>query len=182
MFDVSKNHFDLFGLPVSFQIDTAQLSERYRELQKIVHPDRYASADAQSQRLSLQHATRVNEAFETLKDPLRRAEYLLALRGMAPADGVGSLDDPEFLMQQMALRETLAEVREADQPCDRLDELLAEIDALLRNQVAELAVLLEERSTDKLEEAARAVQKMQFLNKLHREAEVLEADLEEVCC
>ena len=57
MFDFSKNYFDLFGMPVGFVLDAAELSVRYRELQKVVHPDRYAASDGQSQRLSLQRAT-----------------------------------------------------------------------------------------------------------------------------
>jgi molecular chaperone HscB len=181
MFDLSKNYFDLFGLPVRFRLDTVELSTRYRELQRVVHPDRYAAADAQTQRLSLQNATLVNEAFQTLRDPLRRAEYLLHLRGVALDDPSNTLNDPDFLMQQLALREALAEVRTADDPCARLAELLDEIDSLLRSQVARLAVLLEDRSSERLVEAAQAVQKMQFLNKLHAEAELVEADLDEVC-
>jgi len=181
MFDLSKNYFDLFGLPVRFQLDTNELSTRFRELQRVVHPDRFAAADAQSQRLSLQNATMVNEAFQTLKDPLRRAEYLLRLRGVALDETSSTVNDPDFLMQQLALREALSEVKAADDPCGRLDDLLDEIDSLLRSQVARLAVLLEERSSEQLGDAALAVQKMQFLNKLHAEAEIVEADLEEVC-
>ena len=181
MLDLAKNHFDLFGLPVAFQIDSLQLAERYRELQKVVHPDRYAAADAQSQRLSLQNATRVNEAFQTLKNPLRRAEYLLALSGVSVDAGNATVNDPDFLMQQMALREALAELEHAAEPCERIDALRAEIDSLLRQQLAELAVLLDERSGKNLEEAARAVLKMQFLDKLNSEAEAVEADLEQVC-
>jgi molecular chaperone HscB len=181
MLDLAKNHFDLFGLPVAFQVDTLQLAERYRELQKVVHPDRYAAADAQSQRLSLQNATRVNEAFQTLKNPLRRAEYLLTLSGVSLDASHSTLNDPEFLLQQMALREALAELEQASEPCERIDALRAEIDGLLRQQLAELAVLLDERSGRNLQDAARAVQKMQFLDKLNQEAEAVEADLERVC-
>lgn len=179
MFDFSKNHFELFGLPVGFQIDTAELASRYRELQKVVHPDRFAAADAHSQRLSLQNATLINEAFQTLKDPMQRARYLLGLRGVDVEQK--TLNDPAFLMQQMEWREALAAVPSAADPHARLDELLQEIARLLRSQVAELAVLLDDPSGDQLESAANAVQKMQFLNKLHAEAEAIEADLEEAC-
>lgn len=179
MFDFSKNHFELFGLPVGFQIDSAELASRYRELQKVVHPDRFAAADAHSQRLSLQNATRVNEAFQTLKDPMRRAHYLLNLRGI-DVDRQ-TLSDPAFLMQQMEWREALAAVPSAEDPHGRLGALLDQISGLLRSQVAELAVLLDDPSGEQLGSAAEAVQKMQFLNKLLAEAEAIEADLEEAC-
>ena len=74
MLDLSKNFFELFALPVSYEIDNNALRERYRELQRSVHPDRYANASAQEQRLAMQGSTFINEAFETLKDPLWRAQ------------------------------------------------------------------------------------------------------------
>lgn len=177
MFDFSKNHFELFGLPIGFQIDTAELASRYRALQRVVHPDRFAAADAHSQRLSLQNATLVNEAFQTLKDPLQRARYLLALQGIDVEQQ--TLSDPTFLMQQMEWREALAAVPSAEDPRGRLGALLDEIARQLQLQVAELAVLLDDPSGAQLQSAAEAVQKMQFLNKLHAEAEAIEADLEE---
>jgi molecular chaperone HscB len=181
MFDSAKNHFDLFGLPQGFRIDMTELVNRYRELQKVVHPDRFAAADATSRRLSLQNATWVNEAFQTLRDPLRRAQYLLQLRGFGIEEQAGTLNDPEFLMRQMALREALESVRVAADPHARLDALLDEIDGLVRGQVAELATLLEGYAADDLAAAAAAVQRFQFLNKLQAEAEVVEAELEEAC-
>jgi molecular chaperone HscB len=164
------------GKPILF-VGTGERPDAFERF----HPDRFAAADAQSQRLSLQNATLVNEAFQTLKDPLRRAEYLLQLRGVTPDDPSNTLNDPDFLMQQLTLREALSEVKVSDDPFARLDQLLDEIDTLMRSQVARLAVLLEERSGEKLQDAAQAVQKMQFLNKLHAEAETVEAELEEVC-
>ena len=179
MFDFSKNYFELFGLPVGYQVDNAELASRYRSLQKVVHPDRFAAADAQSQRVSLQNATLVNEAFETLKDPLRRAQYLLSLHGRGSDVETNTLHDPGFLMQQMEWREALADVPRAEDPHARLDTLLLEIAGMLRTQVAELAILLDSPSAEHLDAAGQAVQRMQFLNKLHAEAEGVEADLEE---
>ena len=179
MFDFSKNYFELFGLPVGFRLYTAQLAARYRELQKVVHPDRFAAADAGSQRLSLQGATLVNEAFATLKDPLKRAQYLLALRGVEQDPQKSTLNDPAFLMQQMELREALAAVSSAQDPRARLDALLDEIGGMIKHQLARLAVQLEDGGADQLAAAAETIQKMQFLNKLHAQAEAIEADLEE---
>jgi molecular chaperone HscB len=179
MFDFSKNYFELFGMPVGFMVDGAELASRYRELQKVVHPDRYATAGEHSQRLSLQGATLVNEAYEVLRDPLRRARYLLTLKDIALDPQLQTLDDPAFLMQQMELREALERVRAAPDPQVELDGLMREISGLIRGQIARLAVQFEDSSTEQLAAAAQTVQKMQFLKKLQAEAEAIEADLEE---
>ncbi len=179
MIDLSRNYFELFGLPVHYVLDPAALAERYRELQRVVHPDRYASGSEQEKRLALQQATQVNEAYETLRDPLRRALYLLELHGLDTNQETATTRDGAFLMQQMELREALAGVREADDPEARLDELMREIRKMIDSQVAQLAVLFEEASPESLAAAREAVSKMQFLNKLYNEAEALEAELED---
>lgn len=179
MFDFSKNYFELFGMPVGFIVDGSELAARYRELQKVVHPDRFAAAGEASQRLSLQSATLVNEAYATLKAPLKRAEYLLSLKGIELDAPQNTLDDPAFLMQQMELREALAAVRDAADPHAELDRLLREIGGMIQSQIAQLAVQFEDSSPDQLQGAAKTVQKMKFLNKLHTEAEGIEGDLEE---
>ena len=179
MFDFSKNYFELFGMPIGFRVDHVQLASRYRELQKVVHPDRYAAAGQHSQRLSLQGATLVNEAYEILKDPLRRAQYLLGLKDGGFDPSQQTLNDPAFLMRQMELREALERVRSAADPHAALDKLMREIEGMIKEQVAQLAVQFEDASAEHLGAAAQTVQKMQFLNKLHAEAEAIEADLEE---
>ena len=177
--DFNTDHFSLFELPARFRLDAALLDRRYLEMQSRVHPDRFAAADAGSQRLSLQGATLVNEAFATLKDPLKRAQYLLALRGVEQDPQKSTLNDPAFLMQQMELREALAAVSSAQDPRARLDALLDEIGGMIKHQLARLAVQLEDGGADQLAAAAETIQKMQFLNKLHAQAEAIEADLEE---
>ena len=107
--ELTQNHFELFGLPVAFDVDAQQLAERYRELQRILHPDRYANASDRERRLSIQHAAQVNEAFQTLKSSLRRARYLLQLKGVEFDDEKETHLDPAFLMEQMELREALAD-------------------------------------------------------------------------
>src|SRR5258708_29499977 len=82
--NLKQNHFQLFGLPTRFVIDAAALEARYRELQREVHPDRFAAAPESERRASMQLATRVNEAYQTLKSPLRRAGYILPFRGGGP--------------------------------------------------------------------------------------------------
>lgn len=180
MFDFSKNYFDLFGLPVGFRLDTASLGERYRDVQKVVHPDRYANAPEAEQRLALQQATRVNEAYETLRDPLKRAIYLLEINGIDTNQETATTRDGAFLMQQMELREALEEVRNQTDPLAAMDQLMAQIGGLVKSQVAQLAVQFEEGTPSQLEAARESVSRMQFLNKLHSEAEAVEAELEEM--
>lgn len=180
MFDFSKNYFDLFGLPVTYRVDMAAVSERYRELQKLVHPDRYANAPEQEQRLALQRATLVNEAFDTLRDPLKRAIYLLQLNGVDTNAETATTRDGAFLMQQMELREALAEVRGQPDPLAALDRVMAQVGGLLKEQIAQLAVQFEAATPEQLESARESVARMQFLSKLHSEAEALEAELDEM--
>ena len=179
MVDFSQNYFALLGMPVCFTLDAGSLAARYRDLQKVVHPDRFAASGEQSQRLSLQRATLVNEAYHTLKDPLRRAQYLLEIKTGEPLGEQATLDDPEFLMRQMALREALAEISGLDDAQEKLAALMDEIDTLIKTEIARLTVQFESSSPDQLTGAAQSVQKMQFLSKLRIEAEAIEADLEE---
>ena len=179
MLDFSKNHFDLFGLPIGFVVDAAALAERFRDLQRVVHPDRYASATEQEKRLSLQQATRVNEAFGILKDPLRRAGYLLELHGVEQNVRTATVTDTAFLMEQMELREELAEVRGAADPAGALDDFMQRVGRMISSQIGQLAVYFEEATPEALEQARDGVGKLQFLNKLYAEAEALEAELED---
>ena len=98
--DLSSSFFALFDLPVSFDVDLDELSARFREAQRAVHPDKFASASEAERRLSVQLATRLNEAYRTLKDPLLRGRYLLEQRGV-DLDDQDTAFDNGFLMAQM---------------------------------------------------------------------------------
>ena len=175
--ELKQNHFELFGLPVAFEIDTQQLAERYRELQRTLHPDRYANATDRERRLSIQHAAQVNEAFQTLKSSLRRARYLLQLKGIQFDDEKETHLDPEFLMEQMELREALADVRMASDPLGGLNNIMQDIKARQSTMEGQLRELFAEDTEDKRAAAKQLVQKMQFLVRLQEEAEGLEEEL-----
>lgn len=176
MLDFSRNHFDLFGLPVGYAIDRELLAERFRALQSAVHPDRFASAPDQERRLSMQASTRVNEAFQTLKDPLNRALYLLTLY---PDPGPqATAQDTAFLVEQMELRETLAEAKAALNPQAAVAGVLEHIARDERAIGVELTGLFSAPGPKDLAAARSAVQKLQFLDKCRRDAEALEADLD----
>lgn len=177
--DLSSTHFELFGLPQSFELDRARLDERFRELQRQVHPDRFASAGDQARRISMQQAARLNEAYQVLKDPLRRGRYLLELRGQAFDDQQQSLRDTAFLMEQMELREELEAVAEASDPLAVLAGFIDRVRASFRALQDELAACLAGSEAGVPDDAVALVLKMQFYRKLEEEAEALEMDLEE---
>lgn len=172
--EFSQNYFEIFGLPVDFQIDISSLTERYRELQKTVHPDRFANASDRDRRLAVQQAALINEALNTLKSPLLRARYLLQLNGIEFNDEHETHMDPEFLMEQMELREAVADVRQQPDPFASLNELMQVIQSKQTSMLEQLQGLI---SKKEFETAKMQVQKLQFLDKLKQECESLEQDL-----
>ena len=172
-----KNHFELFGLPVTFDVDIDDLASRYREMQRSVHPDRFANASDQDRRLSLQMTALINEAFQTLKDPVRRGRYLLGLRGVDLGDETDTAMDPAFLMEQMELREQLDEVRQADNPHKLLAELANRIEQRMHDSIENFRNVLTEGTPEADRKARNVVREMQFLEKMRQEIDNLEEEL-----
>lgn len=109
-----SNDFEIFDVPAQFALDRAALDERWKNLQREAHPDRFTTADAQAQRQAMQWSVRINEAYQRLKDPLKRAAYLCELNG-APIQAENNTSMPAaFLMQQMQWREDLDEASSAE--------------------------------------------------------------------
>jgi len=109
MIDVSRNHFELFGLPARYRVDESALDAAYRKLQLEVHHDRFARGMDAEKRMALQSSARVNEAYRALKDPVQRAQYLLGMKGV---DAVAETDTNlpmEFLERQLERREAASE-------------------------------------------------------------------------
>jgi len=173
----SHNYFELFGLPESYDLDLTELSNRYRTLQNTVHPDKFANASDLERRLSMQQSALINEAYQTLKTPLRRAQYMLLLKGVDLSVDTRTSMDSEFLMQQMRLREELEQVRHCSDPAARLMMLSAEIEKGIAEQDAILKQLFADAGAEKLEQITNFVRRMQFMVKLRQEAEALEEEL-----
>jgi molecular chaperone HscB len=172
-----KNHFELFGLPVSFDVDADDLTSRYRELQRRVHPDKFANASDQERRLSLQMTALVNEAYQTLKEPVRRGCYLLSLHGVDMNQDTDTAMDPAFLMEQIELRENLEEIRQADNPGKQLAELANRIGQRMQEKIGQLRHALDRESQVEIKNARNLVREMQFLEKMHHEINNLEEEL-----
>lgn len=172
--ELQRNYFDLFDLPVDFAVDQQQLGVRYRQAQGELHPDRYAGASAHEQRLAVQYSALVNQAYATLRTPLSRAIYLLELRGISQQELTSQPVDGGFLMMQMELREKLETSMDLVDPEPVLEHLIAEIS---QDIAAEQARFGGSWLAGDLPRASSACVKMQYLDKLLREAEQTEANL-----
>lgn len=176
--DFARNHFELLGLPVSFAVDPAALERAYRDLQGRVHPDRFASASEAERRVAMQWATRANEAYRTLRNPVDRARYLLALKGFDTGEESNTAMPPDFLLQQMEWREAV-EAGRAGRDAAALERLRGEI----HRERSEMHALLSralggERNYDA---GCSLVRKLRFLDKIEAEIDdALEAVAEGV--
>lgn len=157
------SHFDLFGLAPAYALESEALERSYREIQSRVHPDRFAHAGDAERRASLQWTTRVNEAYRTLKDPVQRAKHLLELHGVDVAFETNTAMPGDFLAQQMELRESLEEAKNAA----ALDELRKNLRAESRSLEEAIAEAIDAKKD--YAGAAGLVRKLQFLDKLDAE-------------
>ncbi|MDK9726477.1 MAG: Fe-S protein assembly co-chaperone HscB [Sterolibacteriaceae bacterium MAG5] len=175
-FDLSfakQDHFALFGLPRSFAVDRAELDRLYRDVQARVHPDKHAHMGDADRRIAMQWATQVNEAYQTLQNPLRRGRYLLELAGHDPRIETNTAMPAEFLMEQMEWREAVAEAR-AGGDADTLGELHQRLGKETRAQYEALAQAID--GAHDWTRAADIVRQLMFQEKLLTEIdEALEA-------
>ncbi|MBT8152128.1 MAG: Fe-S protein assembly co-chaperone HscB [Gammaproteobacteria bacterium] len=123
---LEQDYFRLLGVAPQFDLDSSVLKQNARKLQREYHPDRYASHTPQEQRLAAQVSAQINSALATLLDPVRRANYLLQRQGIEINAQTHTERDTDFLMQQMALRETLEEAR-MNADVDALDALAEQV-------------------------------------------------------
>ncbi len=114
MISLQANDFELFDVPVQYAQDRAQLDARWKALQREAHPDRFAADGAAAQRVAMQWSVRINEAYQRLKDPLKRAAYLCELQGAPVQAENNTAMPPAFLMQQMEWRESLDDTNSAE--------------------------------------------------------------------
>lgn len=174
-----QTHFELFNLPVSFELDLQDLSQRFRELQRAVHPDRFANASDLEKRMSVEKAALINDAYQILKSPQRRARYMLELQSVSFDDEKDMALDPTFLMEQIELREALAELNQSTDPIASLNKIMADIKSRISVVIQGLREGLEQEQLDEVQKInlKQMIHKMQFLNKLQEEAEYQEENL-----
>ncbi|RVU81435.1 Fe-S protein assembly co-chaperone HscB [Leucothrix sargassi] len=174
--DLKQNYFELFGLPVQYSVDSAQLASAFRALQAQHHPDRVASESDEARRIAQQVTSFINTAQETLKSNRLRARYLLSLQSVDFDDERDTTSDMMFLMSQMERREVLEQVPNADDPFDAIDALSKDVKA--ENKALEQAFETAYAEGD-FDEAKQVVLKLKFFERLLGEIKQLEEKLED---
>ncbi|EOF4705432.1 co-chaperone HscB [Klebsiella sp. RHBSTW-00484] len=167
------DYFTLFGLPASYTLSLEPLAARYQDLQRQYHPDKFANGSAAEQLAAVQQSATINQAWQTLRHPLTRAEYLLSLHGFDLASEQHTVRDTAFLMEQLELREELDEIGKAQDEA-RLESFIKRVKALFdtRHQL-----MVEQLNNEAWDAAADTVRKLRFLDKLRSSAEQLEEKL-----
>ena len=130
--------FETLGIAPSFDVDLTSVEKRYRELQRVLHPDRHVGGSPADRRASLGKAVEVNEAWRLLRDPIRRAEALLRRHGVRIEEGKEPKPEPEFLMEMMEQREALSEARTSGDPA-KVEQLASAVRKREQEVVARIA-------------------------------------------
>ena len=156
-----QNHFELFQLPQQFAIDLKTLDQAYRDVQNQVHPDKFARSPDAEKRVAMQWATRANEAYQTLRSPMRRATYLCELHGVDLETESNTAMAPAFLMQQMEWREGLDDARAA-KDVNGLAALDRQLADTRREQLDQIGEAL---GAQNYHRAALGVRQLMFLEK-----------------
>ena len=156
-YSVTQNYFELFNLPEKFQIDSVKLQENYRSIQKEIHPDRFATSTENEKVQSMIKSTQVNDAYQTLKSPTKRAKYILSLHRSVEKITL----PPDFLMQQMEWEEHLEDIekkiKELDQFKLTINKKYEEYSLMLSTQID---------NDQDWNEAAITIDKLYFVEKL----------------
>jgi len=173
--DFSRNHFELFAMPMTFAIDAERLDQAYRGMQAEIHPDKFAHAGEAEQRLSMQWSTRVNEAYQTLRKPFDRARYLLQLQGVDAMDAKNTSMPADFLLQQMEWREALMDAVE-NRDMTALQGLEKELQLQAKGLQSQLGYLLDEQKN--FVEAGNVLRKVRFMDKLLQEVDAAYEEIE----
>ncbi|MBV33959.1 MAG: Fe-S protein assembly co-chaperone HscB [Rickettsiales bacterium] len=175
MANAQQNYFELFGLEPNFFIDKNDLSSKLKRLLQSTHPDRHTQGGSQQQMLAMQKTTRLNDAFAVLKDPVKRAQYILQLEKNIDTTQDHTVNDAEFLMQQLELREELDTITK-QKDASGLMSFSDKIEAMAEQQEAELGRLFEQDPWD-LDALKISIYKLQFLHKTLRDIELAEDTL-----
>lgn len=173
--DLKQNYFELFGLPVDFQIDERQLHDAHQQLQSAFHPDRFVNSTEQEKRLVVQKAAWINEAYQILHNPVSRARYMLQVSGLPMNDEHETTSDTAFLMEQIELREEMDECRSCKDPMRCCDHITGKLDQRSKEYSAEFENLFEK---GELEQARQVSKKMQFVQRILDQIDDIQLELE----
>ena len=154
---MTQNYFELFNLPEKFQIDLEMLQENYRAIQKEIHPDRFATSSENEKVQSMIKSTQANDAFQTLKSPIKRAKYILSLHKSVEKITL----PPDFLMQQMEWEEHFETI-------EKNSSELAQFKSTINEKYKEYSLLISTQIDDdqNWSDAAISIDKLYFIEKL----------------
>ena len=172
MISLQASDFELFGLPTAFELDRSQIDLQWKSLQREAHPDRFASEGAAAQRIAMQWSVRINEAYNRLKDPLKRAAYLCELNGAAVNAENNTNMPSAFLMQQMEWREALDDckaVKVVESKIEGLEKLLDEVDSSHAASLKQIASLID--ADQNFSAAVGQVRALMFIEKFAQEVQ-----------
>jgi molecular chaperone HscB len=153
---LTQNFFETFNLPILFNIDIDMLNHQYRTLQKTIHPDRFVNATDAEKKQSLQKSTQINDAYQVLKDPIKRASHIINLHQVFKENTL----PPDFLMQQMEWEEELETINDLEQIQLFSDKIEEEKKILMEL----LAMDLDEKKD--WESATNVIGKLKFITNL----------------
>jgi molecular chaperone HscB len=173
--DLKQNYFELFGLAPTFEIDRERLQQQQRSLQANYHPDRHVNGSDRDKRLSMQLASWINQAYETLQDPVKRARYLLEISGAEIPDDSTTTADTEFLMEQIELREQVEACRQHEDGLQRSEQIDVQLQQRARNLGDEFVAAF---AHGDYASATIAYRKMQFIQRIQQQLGELQFELE----
>ena len=169
--NLQSNDFELFGLAPNFAQERATIDARWKDLQREAHPDKFAAQGATAQRVAMQWSVRINEAYQRLKDPLKRAAYLCEMNGAAVDAENNTAMPSQFLMQQMEWREALDDAKSSED----LDKIGLQVTVVKRDALQKCEQLL-----DAQRDYRGAVQQVRALMFIERVVNDIEARLERI--
>ena len=167
-YGLTQNYFEIFNLSAKYNLNLSQLEEGYKAILKSIHPDRFINASDNEKNLAMIKSTQVNDAYQTLKNPIRRAQYILDLNQVSPDKALGN----DFLMQQMEYEETLEGLSDKN----GLDAFRLEIDAKLSSELGCIENNIDHKSD--FIEASYHLLKATFLAKLAEKIKLKSLHLE----
>ena len=173
----SQTYFELFGLKPVFDLDPAQLHSEQQRLQATYHPDRFVTADERERRLSVQMASWINQAYETLRDPVKRSRYLLEINGASIPDDSTTTSDAGFLMEQIELREEIEVCRHSEDALSRCEKIETRLDQRAAELARDFVIAFDAGDFDA---ALAASRKMQFIQRIQHQLAELQFELEDI--
>lgn len=166
--ETQHNFYELLGVDETFEVDTSVLADRFKQLQRQWHPDKFGRSSESDQQSAADMSARINEAYGVLRIPYKRAKHLLHIRSGEDFEEDGLSDDVlngEFLMWVVDIREKIAD---ADGSADRLATIRPEIDETMQQCLQNLARAFENNNLDA---ATEETVKLQYLRRMEQAIE-----------